>query len=389
MRKAAGMSVRGPHPSERTILDVVLGGEGEAAAQARQHIERCMTCSAKYVALRRALKQYAAGHGLVCGGPGAKGTCRDRAFEQPAAGPKEVPLQAREAIDVTQKSEQPVHYALRQEHFEWDEKVCLARCAVAKATLRDGDGVVLDAGSTCKAVWEEFMDDIQTNGTVLSFCTNSFQVWQSWERTREPTILQTPVELLGNSFDRSHQAFFGGNARQLLDPGHFRPSAVFIGTSGIQFDVNEGILFTYHAGERERDFKQLLFQCPATKSRFILATAPKVGIVGPHSFNVLGITDWDTKVPLVLVTTAPKRPAEAGFSDEAQYNRECEKFLEVERLFEQAVKTFKSDAMKVKIQKSQPGAEIRWIIIDPSTGEEVDSHVISRIETTNATLRAP
>ena len=245
------------------------------------------------------------------------------------------------------QNEKAYEYAVRQEDVEKREKTLIAKWVTNNFPFGDGDGILLDAGSSCLAVWDEFSRKIGEDITHLSFWTNNFQVLKRWASSREYAIRETQLEILGSVLDPSHQAFFGPIARQALTPSSFRPKAVYIGCSGVVFDPNEGILFSYHAGDRERDFKQLLFQCSCSL-RFILATGKKVGAIGAHAFDILSIRDVSSRGPIYLVTTEPEP--------------------ETREQFEQSKAAFQKQEMAGRIRRA--GLDFHWVILDSETGEQ-------------------
>ncbi|WP_197997471.1 DeoR/GlpR family DNA-binding transcription regulator [Gimesia panareensis] len=257
-------------------------------------------------------------------------------------------------------------FALRQERFESEEKEFISSRVVKDAGLRDGEGVVLDAGSSCMAVWQQLKESIKRSSTLLDVYTNSFQILRDWEVSsrQSPSISATDVHILGTKLDSAHQAFFGDIAENLLKPANFEPSVIVLGTSGIRFDPNEGLLFGYHAGIQERAFKQLLMQVK-TKKRFILASASKVGFTGAHRFDVLSLQDLDLSAPLILVSTHPKQ----------------EEDDDIKRRFDESFRMAKTPKMKdlfLRNRGTDCTVDFQWILLDPVSGQEVD-----RIRITN------
>lgn len=199
------------------------------------------------------------------------------------------------------------------------------------------------------------------SGTKLSHLTiytNNLLVIEDWrQRIHMPRIRETKVRLIGWELDISHMAFYGTEdaKKKIMDPD-FRPSVVFIGTSGIEFD-DKGLLFGYHADEAERSFKQLLFQCN-TKVRVILATPGKIGYAGGLVFSILDLPGLHKQAPLYLVTVAPTS------SNKTQTGRQ---FQEAEARFKEAVEG--------RIKES--GLMFSWVILDPETGKKSREYLVN------------
>ena len=162
-------------------------------------------------------------------------------------------------------------------------------------------------------------------------------------------------------FDAEHQAFYGKSVRTSLMSPNFRPSAVYIGTSGIEFDDRAGILLGYHAGDPEKDVKMALFQCPA-KARVILATPRKISNAGGRVFDVLSVPELDVRAPIYLVTTEPEPKTTE------------------EKLFNQALKVFKSKKIQNAIRDK--GIKFHWIIVDRKSADvpKAVEHIIAPIK---------
>lgn len=328
-RKQAGAEDLNVLEAEREIRELVLGTPGDSAGFAQlADISR----HPKQAAMLEALRRLA----------GESGVVEESGNETTKA--KETAMTASKKVRIG--------FAEKQRSFETQQKIHLARFAVAKAGLQDGQGAVIDAGTTCLEVWNEFCKDITTNGRLLSIRSNSNLILRSWENSEAIGVRETQVRILGSVLDREHQAFFEGSTPQLLDEEHFMPAAVFIGTSGVKFDANGRMWFSYHAGEREGVFKQLLFKC-TTEMRIILATATKTGFRGANAFDVLNVPDLDRQAPLVLVTTRP------GKTDDEKTHRQ----------FDQTLEMLNSDAVQSRIRET--GLDLTWVVLDAETGKEV------------------
>lgn len=249
----------------------------------------------------------------------------------------------------------PREYARRQESVEPDLKILLAKAALQQMRdLRDGEGLVVDAGSSCLAFFKEYAEMIRNEHKYLSFYTNSYQILECWLSLPDGLINEIPLEILGSKLDCMHLAFHGDVAKVMLNPRVFKPAVVVIGASGIMFDSEEGLLFSYHASSPEEKFKQLLFQCVATKKRIILGTASKIGFVGAYSFDLLSSDMFDTRTPICLITTAPRK-------DDTETAERFYKMREV----------FYSRDMQDRVQTFAPGLNFEWIVLDPEKGDRM------------------
>lgn len=243
-------------------------------------------------------------------------------------------------------------YALMQQDVAPRHKELAAKWVLNELSFGSGAGLILDAGSSCWKLWKETAKAIEAGDYPhLTIYTNNLFVLDEWrENSYKPQIRSTKVKIFGWELDCSHRAFYGGTdeVRQRLTDKNFRPWAVFIGTSGIEFGGKDGILFGYHADEAELQIKKILFQCK-TRMRIILATPQKIGYAGGIVFDILDVKGLDTTAPLYLVTTAPDQ-------EEKSHQKQ---FYEARRIY-------KSEAMQQKIRES--GLSFHWIILDPKTG---------------------
>lgn len=250
-------------------------------------------------------------------------------------------------------STRPVDFALAQLEVDPKEKELAARWAVCHLPLTSGAGIVLDAGTSCLAVWESLVEQICTGRLAhLLVYTNNLLVLEHWrDHVSTPQIRETKVKLFGWELDPSHMAFYGSeDARKKLLSDSLRPSIVYIGTSGIEFDAHRGILFGYHQDDAEREIKELLFKCYA-KTRIILSTPSKMGQAGGQVLNLLSIPHLDAEAPIYLITTRPKPGERKKIKDQ----------------FDRAKKTFASPEIQNAIR--QKGIDFHWIVVDPESGE--------------------
>lgn len=238
-------------------------------------------------------------------------------------------------------------FVFQQLDVDPDEKALAACWAVQELPLKNGAGIILDAGSSCLKVWEEIASRIKSRGLAyLTVYTNNLLVLDNW-RTRVNDLGGTNVGLLGWKLDVAHMAFLGCEEaeRRLMEPA-VRCSTVFVGTSGIEFDERGRILTGYHA-EGERDIKELLFKCYA-RNRVILATPSKIGFAGGHVIDILAVAD--PCAPIYLVTSE-----QGGQKD-------------VESEFANAKRVIKAPSFEKTLRDKR--IEFHWVILDKKTGKE-------------------
>jgi hypothetical protein len=239
-----------------------------------------------------------------------------------------------------------ISFAIDQLGLDETAKALVADWTVQNFPLYNGAGVVIDAGSTCFKLWCNMRDEIVRGGLAhIRVLTGSYLVLQDAVSHTEPELQSTTVDIIGETFDRSHRAFY---LRKHGGVGQFRPSMVYIGASSIEFDVRAGILLGYH-GDGERISKEMLFRYPC-KARVILTTARKIGVVGVEAFNILeppsspeAAAGQFSEAPIYIVTTEPEKAAEV-------------------RLFERSRDTFLSTKMQDTVGKL--GMEVHWVTIN-------------------------
>lgn len=259
-----------------------------------------------------------------------------------------------------------ISFAIDQLDLDVNGKALVADWAVRNFPLYNGAGVVIDAGSTCFKLWCNMRDEIVRGGLAhIRVLTGSYLVLQDAVGHTEPELRSTTVDIIGETFDRSHRAFY---LRKHAGVGQFRPSVVYIGASSIEFDARAGILLGYH-GDGERISKEMLFRYPC-RARVILTTARKIGVVGVEAFNIL--------------TPPPSSDASAGQFGEAPIyivTTEPEKAAEV-RIFERSRDTFLSAKMQDMV--GNLGMEVHWVTIN-SQGELAEDLVAPmRVESAEA-----
>ena len=239
-------------------------------------------------------------------------------------------------------------YVATQQKVDQDEKALAARWVADELAPKNGEGLFLDAGTSCQAVWEKTLQRIEDTNHAANLCvvTNSLLVVKDWidHLMRIPALQGTTLEIAGEIPDVPHMAFYGEALRKALESKYLRLSAVYIGASGIEFDAGAGILLGYHAGEPERHCKEYMFQCPCKGQRVILATPGKIGNPGGRVLDILSIEPLD-KAPIYLVTAEP-RPAD----------------IEDQKRFAAAEAVLTGDAMRKRLLKL--GLQFYWIIVD-------------------------
>jgi len=255
----------------------------------------------------------------------------------------------------TTESESPVPhipFEKTQEEKDWKLRQLVAEWAVREGIRpNDGSRIVFDAGSSCLAVWERLLEEIRHYRLrFLTICTNNFRILEKWGEdagTGSLPVRDTRIELFASQeLNPEHLAFYGPEARgKLLDP-NFRPFVVYIGTSAIEFH-KKSIFFGYHGPEAQREIKELLFKCHATRARVILATPAKIGCAGCHVFDILSVEGLETEAPIYLVTAAPgsKTPDETR------------------DYFDRAKDIFRSEQLQAAV--ANRGLQIKWVILDP------------------------
>lgn len=231
------------------------------------------------------------------------------------------------------------------------EKKRLAKFALRDLGLHIGDGVFLDAGTQSTAVFnrlrrssKEFIHVLTWNLEVV----RKFSKWQEQHPKRRPFIDLILLAGAGRGIDIDHQAIYDKGTRELLMSGNYRPKAVFIGVSGIDF-AQQRIEIGYHS-KTDRESKELLFQIPCER-RIILATNRKIGDAGTLRFNLLDVKGEYCDRPIELITLAPQLVSEDA-AEASDYRR-----------FDRARKEFVSRSMKAAIK--QAGLDFSWRVADP------------------------
>ncbi len=241
-------------------------------------------------------------------------------------------------------------YVEQQYAVEPLEKLTVARWARfdAPVPLAPCAGLFFDAGSGCKAVYDVTCEGILTGQVSnLAIKTNSLPVINGHAKAlRSPRMNGTSVDVVGDTFDSMHEAFFGPSAHDKLNSA-FMPSAVYIGTNGIEFAEFGGtpkIHFGYHgSNDKEGVFKKLLFQCPA-KSRVIVATPAKIGNTSGNVMDLLALEKLDNSAPIYLVTVEPESHSTSR------------------KAFEQSKRIFLGATMQAKLAEME--LEFFWIILE-------------------------
>lgn len=286
---------------------------------------------------------------------------RHRDISQLTAG-RDRGLHVASDLEATSGGAPLILFALAQRQVDPDDKDLAAEWVATDLPLTNGAGIFVDAGSQCMAVWKAIVGQIEKNQFAnLAVVTNSLLVLQDWpdSLTKIPQLQGTTVEPAGEIFDAPHLAFYGEAVRTKLTSPHFRPSAVYIGASGIEFDEQAGILLGYHAGEPERASKELLFQCSCKDARVILATPKKIGNPGGRVFDILSVKGLDPKAPIYLVSAEPKADS-----------------VEERQQFEAAKRVLQGETMVSKLREK--GLTFHWITLDRESRDvpKVKEHMI-------------
>jgi DeoR/GlpR family transcriptional regulator of sugar metabolism len=254
-----------------------------------------------------------------------------------------LPIMANPPLPIVQPNANTlVPFAQAQKQVDPDDKDLVARWIGDELRLSNGAGVFLDAGSQCMMLWKAIREKVRKNlYSHLAVRTNNFLVLDQWVQDQTLHPQGNTIETVGDVFDVGHLAFYGPAAKSRLMEGDFRPT-VYIGTSGIEFS-DGSILFGYHQGSLEGDFKQLLFKCPA-RSRVILATPQKIGNAGGRVFDLLKLDGLNVSAPIILVTTNPQKGTAA------------------EKTFQEAQKALREESMQEAIRKK--GIRFTWVTVD-------------------------
>jgi len=267
--------------------------------------------------------------------------------------PKEEPPMS---LNVQRSSSRPdaaappvVLFAIAQLNVDAEDKQLAAKWVARELPLASGAGLFLDAGTSCREMWNQIMEEIKDRYANLAIATNNLLVIKEWidGLMRVPALQGTSLETAGEICDVSHLAYYGEALRKKLMSRNMSFSAIYIGASGIEFHEEGGIRLSYHAGDPERQFKELLFRCPcSTKgARVILASPVKIGNPGGRVLDILSIKDMDTSVPIYLVTAEPKQ------DDKDAQGR-----------FKRAKDILCSQRMTSRL--TEKGVEFHWVIVD-------------------------
>ena len=228
-------------------------------------------------------------------------------------------------------------FVFRQLGSDKDEKQSVAEWVCLHVPLKDNGGAVVDAGSSCLALFDLHMQQMLRGDLRFpAFVTNNFLVPQRWweYRKENPAVSTAMINLYGKRLDPEHMALFEGDVATALMDSSFRPTNVYIGLSGIDFEPQGIVRCGYHGGKDEREIKELLF-CKPCKQRIILLTPRKIGEAGGFVFDLRGIENLDKSAPIYLVTARPER----GSSTENQFRETFERFREARgRLLEEGLR---------------------------------------------------
>jgi hypothetical protein len=238
-------------------------------------------------------------------------------------------------------------------NVEQEEKELAARWVAKELPLANGAGVFLDAGSSCREMGKQIIEQVKERRCAnLSITTNNLLVIRDWIEglISIPELQGTTLESAGEICDVPHLAYYGDELKKRLTSPDVCLSAAYIGASAIDFHEVGGIRLSYHAGEWERHCKELLFRCSFSSkgARVILASPAKIGNSGGRVLDVLSITDMDTSVPIYLVT------AEPGSDDKDAQER-----------FRSAKEIFRGQKMQSRLRETDRGRGFKfyWVIV--------------------------
>jgi len=253
-----------------------------------------------------------------------------------------------------------VPFAQAQKNLDKADKELVARWIAKEMPLSNGEGVFLDAGSQCSILWDAIREELRKHSYAhLAVRTNSFLVLDKWVEDNNVQFQGNTVETVGDVFDVAHCAFYGPAAKARLMEPTFR-ATVYMGTSGVEF-TDSSILFGYHQGSLEGDFKRWLFQCPA-RSRVILATPRKIGNAGGRIFDLLTLDNLDTSAPIYFVTTNPPPSSPAATA------------------FEMAQSKLRQDRMQAALRER--GLSFTWITVDRDSDQSPKARDTFRVPDT-------
>jgi DeoR/GlpR family transcriptional regulator of sugar metabolism len=195
------------------------------------------------------------------------------------------------------------------QHFKLNEvfKQLVAAAVVKEKLVKDGDAVVLDAGSSATYVAEVIFSTELKNLSILTHNMDVFQKYfsKTFEGARHQLLLT------GGLFDESYNALYGTLTEKAYEV--FHPNVVILAVSGLTASTNPASYSgVYCHAVVETRIKELLFSWPAER-RIIIADYSKIGKVDSHMFG--DFSKMKSKLePLgrgYVVTTKPPKNAKS------------------------------------------------------------------------------
>lgn len=186
---------------------------------------------------------------------------------------------------------------------------------VVKELIKEGDSILLDAGSSLTPVAEMICNQAkatpgQTHYTIITHNDPAFQILRE-----VPSAAMVNVVLAGGRYDRDLQAMFGPQTQMAYD--NFFPRVVLIGISGIVADQG---LFC-HGNTEELAVKEVIFRKPA-RDRVIIADYSKLGLQDSLRFGTSDHLHANVE-ECVLVTNQPPQDADVRVRD--RFEREVDR----------------------------------------------------------------
>lgn len=167
------------------------------------------------------------------------------------------------------------------QHFKLNEslKKAVADIVVKNKLVKDGDAIVLDAGSSATYVAEAIFSAELKNLSILTHNMDVFQKYflKTFEGTKHQLLLT------GGLFDKSYNALYGTLTEKAYEI--FHPNVVILAVSGLTASTNPASYSgVYCHAVVETRIKELLFSWPAER-RIIIADYSKIGKVDSHMFG--------------------------------------------------------------------------------------------------------
>ncbi len=204
------------------------------------------------------------------------------------------------------------------------ECILTAKSAVAKLVvekyLRNGDSLILDAGSSSYLVAQEIARRSRTKPDAAHFTvmTHNYRAFETLV-AEESSNTHVNTLLAGGRYDRDLNALFGSQTAMAYE--NFYPRVVIIAASGLVADIG---LFC-HGNTEELQVKELIFR-KATRDRIILADHTKIGTLDALCFGRT-VSLRANAHSCILVTDDPPNTAPLEVRD--NFNRQIESLRNV------------------------------------------------------------